>query len=49
MFCSKDKLSGLKIVDIGLYDNLFRKQKKMSFSKVGRILKKKKLERCIVI
>ena len=36
----KGKLAGLKSIDVGLYeDYIFRKQKKISFSKIERILK----------
>ena len=45
VLCSKGLLPGLKSVDIGLCkDCVFGKQKRVSFSKGGRTLKKQKLE-----
>ncbi|PKI42312.1 hypothetical protein CRG98_037283 [Punica granatum] len=43
--CSKDKLPGLKIVELELCEDcVFGKQKRASFSKAGRTLKEQKLE-----
>lgn len=41
----KGKLAGLKLVDVGLCEDcIFRKQKKVNFSKIGRTPKVGKLE-----